>query len=139
MSKQPNKLLTHGVPLVTLTLGGWLGIAYLMQGRIDVEVCHGEQNYLESAPVYLHLETIDLKLYSVISTASSPSFVFLLLLLQDAKRKEVDLRAPVHKQRAKRFNLDEELTKLKEAQQQNYTNKKIERPKEWWEQGKEKQ
>jgi hypothetical protein len=39
MSRQPSKLLTHGLPLVTLTLAGWLGIAYFMQGRIDVEVC----------------------------------------------------------------------------------------------------
>ncbi len=61
------------------------------------------------------------------------------LLLQDAKRTEVDLRAPVHKQRAKRFNLDEELKKLKAAQEQNYTNKKIERPKLWWEAGAPKQ
>jgi hypothetical protein len=42
MSKQSNKLLTHGLPLVTLTLGGWLGIAYFMQGRIDVEVRDSE-------------------------------------------------------------------------------------------------
>jgi len=59
--------------------------------------------------------------------------------MQDAKRTEVDLRAPVQKQRAKRFNLDEELTKLKAAQQQNYTNKKIERPKDWWEGGTPKE
>jgi len=38
MSRQPNRLLTYGLPLVTLTVGGWLGIAHFMQGRIDVEV-----------------------------------------------------------------------------------------------------
>lgn len=59
--------------------------------------------------------------------------------VEDAKRTEIDLRAPVHKQRAKKFNLDEELTKLKAAQQQTYSNKKIERPKEWWEGGTPKQ
>lgn len=30
-------------------------------------------------------------------------------LLQDAQKKELDLRAPVSKQRAKKFNLEEEL------------------------------
>ena len=67
------------------------------------------------------------------------SLTRIILLLQDAQRKELDLRAPVQKQRAKKFNLEEELEKLKAAQQQEYTNKSIERPKEWWEQGTRKE
>lgn len=96
---------------------------------------------LESAPCVLLREKSTRDDLIFIFPTASPSFFrsSIFNCVQDAKRKEVDLRAPVHKQRAKRFNLDEELTKLKEAQQQNYTNKKIERPKEWWEQGKEKQ
>ena len=52
--------------------------------------------------------------------------------LQDAKRKELDLRAPVEKQRAKRFNIDEELARLKAATvDAAYENKPIPRTKEW--------
>ena len=39
------------------------------------------------------------------------SLTRIILLLQDAQRKELDLRAPVQKQRAKKFNLEEELEK----------------------------
>lgn len=40
------------------------------------------------------------------------------------------------KQRAKRFNLEQELERLRAAQE--YANKPIERPREWWEQGSAK-
>ena len=62
------------------------------------------------------------------------SFTF----FQDAQREELDLRAPVQKQRAKKFNIDEELAKLKAAQHKDFVNKPIQRPKEWWEQGHSK-
>ena len=42
MAKQRMNLIKGGIPLVTLTIGGWLGIAYFMQGRIDVEVGENE-------------------------------------------------------------------------------------------------
>ncbi len=80
---------------------------------------------------------ISIRSISAAAAASHLIYLYSIFFLQDAKRTEVDLRAPVHKQRAKRFNLDEELQKLKAAQ--DYTNKKIERPKEWWEAGTPKQ
>jgi len=53
----------------------------------------------------------------------------LLLTKQDAQKKELDLRAPVEKQRAKKFNIDEELQRLKSATvDREYRNKPIPRP-----------
>lgn len=51
--------------------------------------------------------------------------------VQDAQRKELDLRAPVTKQRAKKFNLEEELARLKgEVDLEHYKNVPVPRPKE---------
>lgn len=48
--------------------------------------------------------------------------------VQDAKRRELDLRAPIEKQRAKKFNIDEELDRLKKESKLDYKNKPIPRP-----------
>ncbi|PSC73105.1 cytochrome c oxidase assembly mitochondrial [Micractinium conductrix] len=51
--------------------------------------------------------------------------------VQDAQRKELDLRAPVSKQRAKKFNLEEELARLKgEVDINNYENVPVPKPKQ---------
>ncbi|EFN57229.1 hypothetical protein CHLNCDRAFT_143713 [Chlorella variabilis] len=78
--------LRAGVPLLGLTIGGFLGLKFFVQGRLDV---------------------------------------------QDAQARELDLRAPVSKQRAKRFNLEEELARLKgEVDLEHYENKPVPRPKQ---------
>lgn len=52
--------------------------------------------------------------------------------IQDAKVQVVDERAPVAKQRAKKFDLQEELQRLKEhADLNSYENKPVPRPKDW--------
>lgn len=82
--RQGYPFLRAGLPLLTLTVGGFLALRLFVQGRLDV---------------------------------------------QDAQKKELDLRAPVSKQRAKRFNLEEELARLKgEVDLDNYENKPVPRP-----------
>lgn len=52
---------------------------------------------------------------------------------KDAQQKELDLRAPVAKQRAKKFSLEGELARLKEAggDGREYENVPVPRPKDW--------
>ncbi|KAI3434803.1 hypothetical protein D9Q98_002860 [Chlorella vulgaris] len=51
--------------------------------------------------------------------------------VQDAQKTELDLRAPVAKQRAKKFNLQDELARLKgEVDLSTYENIPVPRPKE---------
>lgn len=84
--RPPHPFLRAGVPLLGLSVGGFMFLQYFLQGRIDV---------------------------------------------QDAQRKELDLRAPVTKQRAKKFNLEEELARLKgEVDLSDYENKPVPRPKQ---------
>ncbi|KAL4434089.1 hypothetical protein ABPG75_000530 [Micractinium tetrahymenae] len=84
--RQAHPFLRAGVPLLGLTVGGFLGLRFFLQGRLDV---------------------------------------------QDAQRKELDLRAPVNKQRAKKFNLEEELARLRgEVDIDNYENVPVPRPKQ---------
>ncbi|KAL4446798.1 hypothetical protein ABPG77_008042 [Micractinium sp. CCAP 211/92] len=84
--RQAHPFFRAGVPLLGLTIGGFLGLRFFLQGRLDV---------------------------------------------QDAQRKELDLRAPVNKQRAKKFDLQEELARLKgEVDIDNYENVPVPRPKE---------
>lgn len=48
--------------------------------------------------------------------------------MQDAKKEELDLRAPVHKQRAKRFDMEEELARLRNSTvDKDYENKPVPR------------
>lgn len=85
-ARRPNPFLRAGVPMLGLTIGGFLGLRFFLQGRLDV---------------------------------------------QDAQRKELDLRAPVSKQRAKKFNLEEELKRLKgEVDLENYENIPVPKPKQ---------
>eukprot|EP00887_Chlorella_sp_A99_P003560 scaffold7.g3560.t1 len=78
--------LRAGVPILVLTVGGFLWLKTFVKGRHDV---------------------------------------------MDAQQKELDLRAPVEKQRAKKFSLDEELKRLKEHMDLNaYENKPVPRPKD---------
>jgi hypothetical protein len=51
---------------------------------------------------------------------------------QDAKQEELDLRAPVEKQRARKFDMDQELQRLREVVvEKDYENKPVPRPKDW--------
>jgi hypothetical protein len=57
---------------------------------------------------------------------------FHMRILQDARTRVPDMSAPVEKQRAKKFSLDGELQKVEgQLREEGYTNKPIERPKDW--------
>jgi hypothetical protein len=118
--KPASKLVRHGLPLISLTILGWFGLAYAVKGRIDVQVrttacrnasiCEDRRNpitktYVERFPI--------------------------ITVLQDAKRQELDLRAPIEKQRAKKFNIDEELDRLMKESKLDYENKPVPRPRDY--------
>jgi hypothetical protein len=102
------QFLRVGLPLITLTVGGWLALSAFVGGRLDVEVRprHCVTQVSVSGP-RSHLQ-------------QSRSCI------QDARRTVPDERAPAHKQRAKLFNVQEELARLRP--EENFVNKPIPRP-----------
>jgi hypothetical protein len=73
--------IQKGLPMVLVTVGGWLSLSHFVQSRIDI---------------------------------------------QEARQLYVDDHSPVEKQRAKRFNLDEEVERIKKQHlEHDYDNKSV--------------
>lgn len=45
-ARRPNPFLRAGVPMLGLTIGGFLGLRFFLQGRLDVQVRHGKQGWI---------------------------------------------------------------------------------------------
>lgn len=94
MGRKANPFLKSGLPFLGLMLGGFAGLTIFLQGKFDVQVRLTVSNYRRCHTKLLAFQCDR-------SRACNG--------LQDANKKEVDLRAPVQKQRAKKFDINEEL------------------------------
>lgn len=75
--------LQKGLPMILVTVGGWLSLSHFVQSRIDI---------------------------------------------QEAQQTYVDERSPVEKQRAKKFNLEEEVERIRNQHlEHDYDNKSVSR------------
>ena len=104
MAPQRGRALAAGLPLIVLTVGGWLGLSVFLKDRFAVQVGPelkgmGLRETLHSLPAPQR------RLPALTAAAAPPSRE----CVQDAHSKGVDLHAPVERQRAKRFSVEEEL------------------------------
>lgn len=113
-ARRPNPFLRAGLPMLGLTIGGFLGLRFFLQARLDVQVgSECTRGMLRGALAlgwwqHLHSFCTPPPAPRCHPPAAQPP-ASARPCLQDAQRKELDLRAPVTKQRAKKFNLEEEL------------------------------
>lgn len=117
---QANPFFRAGLPMIVLMGGGFLGLRFFLQGRLDVQV-RGEKGGFRKGvalagasrdrPEEAQLIACFSSPFRPLASSARPSSLSPCLApaAQDAQKKELDLRAPVSKQRAKRFNLEEEL------------------------------